>query len=140
MDFGRRNKIHVEPAMSALSDIIFMLLIFFIMASTLAVNGEKINLPKSDTAGPNTATTTLILDKDLNYQVNGKDVAKGDVVTYLKAFMADKDDKRVILVIDASVPTGNTIELFSLMKKNEWQPVIATQLPTAEDTTNPMEQ
>ncbi|MFN5295499.1 MAG: ExbD/TolR family protein, partial [Flavobacteriales bacterium] len=61
MDFGRRNKVHVEPAMSALSDIIFMLLIFFIIASTLAVNGEQVNLPKTSSGTPTQSTVTVTI-------------------------------------------------------------------------------
>jgi len=36
-------------------------------------------------------------------------------------------DKKVILNIDREVPTGETIELFSILKKNGWQPFIATR-------------
>jgi biopolymer transport protein ExbD len=143
MQLGNRLKIHVEPPMSALSDIIFMLLIFFIMASTLAVTSEKINLPKTGTGESNTASTRLTVSLDgvgEKYAVNGQEVAKGDVTRFLQAFMSTRDDKKIILVIDSSVPTGTTVELFSMMKVNNWQPVIATQkLNPGEngfDTTN----
>ncbi|MFM7729819.1 MAG: ExbD/TolR family protein [Flavobacteriales bacterium] len=127
MDFGRRNKVHVEPAMSALSDIIFMLLIFFIIASTLAVNGEQVNLPKTSTGTPTQSTVTVTINKDLEYSVNGKPVAKEEIELLLKATLANSADKKIVLNIDRDVPTGETIELFSLMKRNGWQPFIATQ-------------
>lgn len=127
MDFGRRNKVHVEPAMSALSDIIFMLLIFFIIASTLAVNGEQVNLPKTSTGTPTQSTVTVTINKDLVYSINGKPVAKEEIELLLKATLANSADKKVVLNIDRDVPTGETIELFSLMKRNGWQPFIATQ-------------
>lgn len=127
MDFGRRNKVHVEPAMSALSDIIFMLLIFFIIASTLAVNGEQVNLPKTSTGTPTQTTVTVTINKDLVYSINGKPVAKEEIELLLKANLANSADKKVVLNIDRDVPTGETIELFSLMKRNGWQPFIATQ-------------
>ena len=97
MDFGRRNKVHVEPAMSALSDIIFMLLIFFIIASTLAVNGEQVNLPKTGTGTQTQPTATLTVTADLRYMVNGSEVAKGDVEMKMKAFMSTQADKKVVL-------------------------------------------
>jgi len=127
MDFGRRNKVHVEPAMSALSDIIFMLLIFFIIASTLAVNGEQVNLPKTSTGTPTQSTVTVTINKDLVYSINGKPVAKEEIELLLKATLANSADKKIVLNIDREVPTGETIELFSLMKRNGWQPFIATQ-------------
>ncbi len=127
MDFGRRNKIHVEGAMSALSDIIFMLLIFFIIASTLAVNGEQVNLPKTSTGQPTQSTVTVTITKDMRYLVNSNEVAKEDVEVRLKAMLNESADKKVVLNIDRDVPTGETIELFAVLKENGWQPFIATK-------------
>jgi biopolymer transport protein ExbD len=127
MDFGRRNKVHVEPAMSALSDIIFMLLIFFIIASTLAVNGEQVNLPKTSTGTPTQSTVTVTITSDLRYLVNNTEVAKDDVELKLQAILSNSADKKVVLNIDRDVPTGETIELFAVLKQNGWNPFIATK-------------
>ncbi len=127
MDFGRRNKIHVEPAMSALSDIIFMLLIFFIIASTLAVNGEQVNLPKTSTGTPTQSTVTVTITSDLRYLVNNTEVSKDEVELKLQAIMMNSADKKVVLNIDRDVPTGDTVELFAVLKQNGWNPFIATK-------------
>ena len=127
MNFGRRNKVHVEPAMSALSDIIFMLLIFFIIASTLAVNGEQVNLPKTSTGTPTQSTVTVTITSDLRYLVNNTEVPKEEVELKLKAILANSADKKVVLNIDRDVPTGETIELFAVLKQNGWNPFIATK-------------
>ena len=127
MNFGRRNKVHVEPAMSALSDIIFMLLIFFIIASTLAVNGEQVNLPKTSTGTPTQSTVTVTITSDLRYLVNNTEVAKDDVELKLQAILSNSADKKVVLNIDRDVPTGETIELFAVLKQNGWNPFIATK-------------
>jgi biopolymer transport protein ExbD len=127
MDFGRRNKVHVEPAMSALSDIIFMLLIFFIIASTLAVNGEQVNLPKTSSGTPTQSTVTVTITSDLRYLVNNTEVAKEEVELKLQAILNNAADKKVVLNIDRDVPTGETIELFAVLKQNGWNPFIATK-------------
>jgi biopolymer transport protein ExbD len=127
MNFGRRNKVHVEPAMSALSDIIFMLLIFFIIASTLAVNGEQVNLPKTSTGTPTQSTVTVTITSDLRYLVNNTEVAKEEVELKLQAILNNAADKKVVLNIDRDVPTGETIELFAVLKQNGWNPFIATK-------------
>ena len=127
MDFGRRNKVHVEPAMSALSDIIFMLLIFFIIASTLAVNGEQVNLPKTSTGTPTQSTVTVTINKNLEYAINGNLVAKEDIEFQLQSKLLTSADKKVVLNIDRDVPTGETIELFAVLKQNGWNPFIATK-------------
>jgi len=127
MNFGRRNKVHVEPAMSALSDLIFMLLIFFIIASTLAVNGEQVNLPKTSTGTPTQSTVTVTITSDLRYLVNNTEVSKDEVELKLQAIMSNAADKKVVLNIDRDVPTGETIELFAVLKQNGWNPFIATK-------------
>jgi biopolymer transport protein ExbD len=127
MDFGRRNKIHIEGGMSALSDIIFMLLIFFIIASTLAVNGEQVNLPKTSTGTPTQSTVTVTITPDLRYLINNVEIGKDDVELRLKAMLANSADKKIVLNIDRDVPTGETIELFAVLKSNGWQPFIATK-------------
>lgn len=127
MNFGRRNKVHVEPAMSALSDIIFMLLIFFIIASTLAVNGEQVNLPKTSTGTPTQSTVTVTITSDMRYLVNNIEVPKDEVELKLKAILNNAADKKVVLNIDRDVPTGETIELFAVLKQNGWNPFIATK-------------
>jgi biopolymer transport protein ExbD len=127
MNFGRRNKVHVEPAMSALSDIIFMLLIFFIIASTLAVNGEQVNLPKTSTGTPTQSTVTVTITSDLRYLVNNNEVPKEEIEIKLKAILANSADKKVVLNIDRDVPTGETVELFAVLKQNGWNPFIATK-------------
>lgn len=113
--------------MSALSDIIFMLLIFFIIASTLAVNGEQVNLPKTGTGTPTQSTVTLTITKDLRYLVNNVDLAKEDVELRLHGYLDNSADKKVVLNIDRDVPTGETIEMFAVLKENGWQPFIATK-------------
>jgi biopolymer transport protein ExbD len=127
MDFGRKNKIHAEASMSALSDIIFMLLIFFVIASTLAVNGEQVNLPSTTTGTPSQATITVTITPDMRYLINNQQFDKTAVEAELQGMLAGKTDKKIILNIDRSVPTGETIELFSVLKKNNWQPFIATK-------------
>jgi len=129
MDFGRKNKVHVEPAMSALSDIIFMLLIFFIIASTLAVNGEAVNLPKTSTGTPSIGSTTITITKDLVYSLNNEVIDKAVLKDLLQNyFFGRPEDKRtVILNVDRDVPTGETIELFSTLKVLHCEPVIATK-------------
>ncbi|MCC6600318.1 MAG: biopolymer transporter ExbD [Crocinitomicaceae bacterium] len=127
MNLKSNNKIHIEGGMSALSDIIFMLLIFFVIASSLAVNGEQVNLPKTSTGTPSQSTVTVTITRDLRYLVDNYEMNKDEVETHLQGILANSNDKKVILNVDRDVPTGETIELFSILKKNNWQPFIATK-------------
>ncbi|MFY7708007.1 MAG: ExbD/TolR family protein [Flavobacteriales bacterium] len=134
MDFGRRNKVAAEANMSSISDLVFLLLIFFIVMSTMAVNGEMVNLPKTSTGESVAGSASVTITKDLRYMVNNTEVMKEEVKDKLTALMAGKpDDKRtVILNVDRDVPTGETIELFSTLKVLRCNPVIATRTKKEE--------
>jgi len=134
MDFGRRNKVSAEANMSSISDLVFLLLIFFIVMSTMAVNGEMVNLPKTTTGESIAGAASVTITKDLVYMVNNETVSKEQVEDKLMALMSGKpDDKRtVILNVDRDVPTGETIELFSTLKVLRCNPVIATRTKKEE--------
>ena len=130
MDFGQRNKVETSANMSSMTDLVFLLLIFFILLSTQVVNGEKVDLPSTKstetTAG---SSVTLTITEAGVYQVNGTNVDKEDVEVRIKAlFMDVKDeDKKVVLNVDKNVPTGDTIEMLGMAKQNKWKVVVATK-------------
>jgi biopolymer transport protein ExbD len=127
MDFGRRLKISAEANMSSISDLVFLLLIFFIIMSTMVVNGEQVNLPQTSTGEPTGGNVTLTITKDLRYLVDGDEVGKEGVEIRMKAIMGAKTDKNVVLNVDRDVPTGETIELLGMAKMNGWKVVVATR-------------
>lgn len=129
MDFGRRNKASAEANMSSISDLVFLLLIFFIIMSTMAVNGEAVNLPKTSTGQSVAGAASVTITKDLRFSVNNIEVPKEQVREQLEILMAGKpaDKRTVILNVDRDVPTGETIELFSTLKVLQCNPVIATR-------------
>jgi len=134
MDFGRRTKVNAEANMSSMADLVFLLLIFFIIMSTMAVNGEAVNLPKTSTGESIAGAASVTITKDLRFLVNNEEVPKEMVSERLQQLMSTKpDDKRtVILNVDRDVPTGETIELFSVLKVLKCNPVIATKAKPKE--------
>lgn len=130
MDFGQRNKVETSANMSSMTDLVFLLLIFFILLSTQVVNGEKVDLPSTKstetTAG---SSVTLTITEAGIYQVNGTNLAKEDVEMRMKALFVDAkdEDKKVVLNVDKNVPTGETIEMLGMAKQNKWKVVVATK-------------
>ncbi|MEY3398062.1 MAG: hypothetical protein RL220_656 [Bacteroidota bacterium] len=128
MDFGRRNKVSAEANMSSISDLVFLLLIFFIIMSTMVVNGEQVNLPQTKGTEPTAANAvTLTITPDLRYLVDNAELPKEQVELRIRAIMESRADKNLVLNIDRTVPTGETIEMVSLAKINGWKVVVATK-------------
>jgi biopolymer transport protein ExbD len=129
MNFGKKHKVHIESGMSTLSDIIFMLLIFFIIASASAVQNlsAEIEKPSAATGKENPAKISVAITKDLAYTLNNNATTKDAIVSQLEQELAASTDKRVILLVDRNVPTGETIELFSAIQNIGGTPFIATE-------------
>jgi biopolymer transport protein ExbD len=123
------NKPSVEFSMASLTDIIFLLLIFFIILSTL-INpyGEKVDLPNSSSRTTETPSISVTIKKDLSYYVGDRLVDANNIEQELVNSLTSSGDKRqAILYVDESVPTGFTINLFAIARKNNIDMVVATE-------------
>lgn len=121
MNLGQRNKVSVTGNMSSMTDLVFLLLIFFVILSTLVSNGVNVELPKAKGTTSVTAKMTVSIMADESYYVNGGAVAKADLESLLRVRMADSPDNVLYLQVDESVPTGATVELIGMAKANEWK-------------------
>ncbi|MFZ6051963.1 ExbD/TolR family protein [Halocola ammonii] len=127
MDLNTQNKVDIQGGMSSMTDLVFLLLIFFIILSTLAKSGHEVNLPESKGVINNNTPVTLTINKDMQYYVNnGQPMPKSEIELRLKAIFESKAEKTLLLNIDEEVPTGATVEMIGLAKVNDWKVVIAS--------------
>ena len=124
MGLSQRNKINVSAGMSSMTDLVFLLLIFFIIISTLVSHGVKVDLPSSESSTTADALTTVSVTDEGEYFVNGEGVDKELVEGKLKQVLFNQDKKVVYLQIDKTVPTGSTVELIGMAKANDWKVMI----------------
>lgn len=132
MAIQMQNKRSVEFSASSMSDLVFLLLIFFMITSTLvAPNAINLLLPKSN-SGKQLASRNIevYIDSLKNYYVN-PDGKKREPVTYeallpllQDAAMRDNSEqKAVILRADKSVPVENVVALMDVLNElNEGMP------------------
>ncbi len=122
------NKVSVEFNMASLTDIVFLLLIFFIVLSTL-INpyGEKVDLPNSSSRTSDKPTVSVTIKEDLSYFIGSKKINPEQVETELISHFEGQEEKKAILYVDEQVPTGFTINLFAVARKNGIQMVVATE-------------
>ena len=121
MNLGQRNKVSVTGNMSSMTDLVFLLLIFFVILSTLVSNGVNVELPKSKGTTSVTPKMTVSIMEDGSYYVNGGAVDKMDLESVLKIRMESNADDVLSLQVDESVPTGATVELIGMAKSNAWK-------------------
>jgi biopolymer transport protein ExbD len=126
MNLGQRNKVSVTGNMSSMTDLVFLLLIFFVILSTLASNGVNVDLPQSKGISSVTAKLTLSIKPDLSYYINGGAVAKNDIESLLALRMQEMTEQVLYLEVDREVPTGATVEMIGMAKANNWKVMLGS--------------
>jgi biopolymer transport protein ExbD len=123
MNLNTQNKINVTGGMNTMTDLVFLLLIFFIIISTLVSNGVNVDLPDSKGTTSINSNLTLSIQADGTYHLNGdsRPMSREDLEPKLRLEMAKQDEKVVYLQVDKSVPTGQTVEIIGLAKANSWK-------------------
>ncbi len=123
MNLTTRNKINVSGGMNTMTDLVFLLLIFFIIISTLVSNGVNVDLPDAKATTAVHSNLTLSIQADGTYHLNGdsRPMSREDLEPKLRLEMAKQDEKVVYLQVDKSVPTGQTVEIIGLAKANSWK-------------------
>lgn len=128
MDLKGRNKISASFSMSSMTDLVFLLLIFFIILSTMvSPYALPVDLPNSSNKSKEKQNIAVRIDKDLIFSVNNKIVDKADLEANIGSIAIKGDERKVILHVDKLVPSGTLVEVLDMAKRNEWKIVLATK-------------
>ena len=127
MNIRNRLRKHPEVHTGALNDILFILLLFFLIVSTLAnPNVIKVSNPKakSDTKAKQTVVVTV--DKDQKLYIGQKLVALDSLEGELKTYLANEtDNPSVVINGDSTSHLGTAIKVMQIIKKVGATPVMA---------------
>jgi biopolymer transport protein ExbD len=128
MDLKGRNKISASFSMSSMTDLVFLLLIFFIILSTMvSPYALPVDLPNSSNKSKEKQNIAVRIDKDLIFSVNNRIVDKSELEASISSIAIKGDERKVILHVDKLVPSGTLVEVLDMAKKNEWKIVLATK-------------
>lgn len=121
MNLAQRNTIQSQGNMSSMTDLVFLLLIFFIILSTLVSNGVNVELPQAKGTSSASSRLTVSIEANGTYSINGGQIARGDLESILAQRLAGDADPIVYLQVDRAVPTGQTVEVIGLAKSHKWK-------------------
>jgi biopolymer transport protein ExbD len=123
-----RNKVKPEFSMSSMTDIVFLLLIFFMLTSNFVVsNGITLNLPSAKGQVVSDKTVTVSITKDLKYYINDKPVGLSALDARLRTELADMATPTVILNADQAVTLEELVKVMSIIKEMNAKMVLATK-------------
>jgi len=131
MNLRSRSKVSAEFSMSSMTDLVFLLLIFFMLTSTLVTSSAlDVILPKSKAQSVNRAQITVTItpvapnSDSLKVSVNDEELTMAYVEARILA-LADPESI-IILRADESVPTGKTVQIMDMAYRNRLKMVLAT--------------
>jgi biopolymer transport protein ExbD len=118
-----------------MTDVIFLVLIFFMITSTMvSPNAIKVLLPQGSKQTMAKSVSRVIIDKELNiYAANGNEeerpVTLEELPTVLGEAVNDSTELFVSLYADEAVPYKNIVEILSIANENHFKMVLATRPP-----------
>jgi biopolymer transport protein ExbD len=133
MNLRRKSKLTSEVSTHSLNDIMFFLLLFFLIASTMAnPNVIKVLLPKAKNVEQvvTKKQVNLSITKDLKFILGDKgkhEITKGELKDELSNYTGTNQETTVVLHIDSEVPWGEVVEVLDLGKELNIKMVAATQ-------------
>lgn len=134
MAYKRQTKVLADTAMSSMTDLVFLLLIFFLITSTLVnPNALKLMLPKSTGQVSAKATVSVSIkdwqDGSFTYHINGDEqpVPFTEVEDDLVDILQNEEDPTFSIYADESVPVKEVVSVMNIAKRNHYKVILATQ-------------
>ena len=131
----RKTKTIETFSMSSMTDIIFMLLIFFMITSTMVTpNAIKVLLPQGSKQTSAKPLARVIIDKELNfYSAFGNEdempIDPEEITNFLKDCASKEPELYVALYADESVPYREIVKVLNIANENNFKMVLATRRP-----------
>ena len=132
MDLRRKNKVNPNFNMSSMTDIVFLLLIFFMLTSTLvSPNALNLLLPNSKSTTVEKTNIEVAIDKDIQYYINTKKVDTLILEQSIKNIVAKNNDSdgSIILKAERSVDLKYVVKVMDIAYRNKYTIVLATKQP-----------
>ncbi len=129
MEIRRRRPFHDEDAMAAMNDIMFFLMLFFLIIATMSnANIIKILLPKSDnTTRMAKQPLTLTVTENLDYYINSTQVPANLLEGALADAVARNEDPTVVLRISKNLSVQDLVDVMSIAAKLNLKMVLSTE-------------
>ena len=127
MNLKGRNKITPEFNMSSMTDIVFLLLIFFMIASTLSkqLDTIEVKLPQAKGKTENRSSITVSINKKNRFYIDEKSVSKRSLETQLLNVLGTSDSRVIILRAEKDVSIEEVVYVMSIANQNSIKVVLA---------------
>lgn len=129
MNLRRRHRVAPEVATASLNDIMFFLMLFFLITSTLVnPNVIKLLLPKASANKTlNKQPLTISVTQDFQYFINNKPVAFDALPAELAAAIAGTSEPTAVLRVDREITVQDLVNILEIGNKLKIKMILATE-------------
>lgn len=128
MNLRNRNKVDASFSMSSMTDIVFLLLIFFMLTSTLVTtNALDLVLPSSKAKTVKKQTLSVSIDQNLNYYIDADPIDPAFIERTLLTRLAGEEEPTVVLRVEKGVAIEHAVDIMDIAYRNQLKIVLATE-------------
>ena len=128
MDIRGRNKVDPNFNMSSMTDIVFLLLIFFMITSTLVTTSAlDILLPKASGKTENKKSISVSITKSLNYFIDSKESNEEFLEQELLQLLEGTENPPIVLRAEEGVPIEYAVKVMDIANRNHFKVILAVR-------------
>ncbi|EJF09939.1 biopolymer transporter ExbD [Pontibacter sp. FD36] len=128
MNLRSKNRINPDFNMSSMTDIIFLLLIFFMLTSNFVTpTGLPVSLPSSKVSNIVMEKVNITITKDIQYFLNGKQIDESQLESQLAALLQGTEEGVVVLNVDKTVPVEYLAKVAGIAASLKAKVTLATE-------------
>lgn len=126
MKLKGRNKVSPDFSMSSMTDIVFLLLIFFMLTAN-SPNALDLLLPKAKGKSTNTQNVSVSINKNLEYFVNSERINGEYIEIELKKALEGQEKPTIILRAEESVAIKEAVNVMDIANRNSYKVILAVR-------------
>ena len=128
MNLRGRNKVSAEFNMSSMTDIVFLLLIFFMLTSTMVTtNALDLVLPKAKGKTDSNKNIAVSINKELQFFIDKQPVLESELEAKLLSMLSADKTKAIILRAEEGVPIEKAVNVLDIANRNQIKVVLAVR-------------
>ncbi|GAB1307569.1 biopolymer transporter ExbD [Urechidicola sp. KH5] len=126
MKFKGRNKVSPEFSMSSMTDIVFLLLVFFMLTAN-SPNALDLILPKAKGKSTNTQNVSVSIKKNNTFYINSQKVNESNIEEELRTVMVGKENPTILLRAEEGVPIEEAVMVMDIANRNRFKVILAVR-------------
>ncbi|MBU2526918.1 MAG: biopolymer transporter ExbD [Bacteroidetes bacterium] len=126
MKLKGRNKVSPDFSMSSMTDIVFLLLVFFMLTAN-APNALDLLLPKAKGKSTNKQNVSVSINKKMEYFIDSKKINQTEIEGLLIQKVGKEDNPTVILRVEEGVPIERAVEVMDIANRNNFKMILAVR-------------